>query len=113
MKLFTYEQEKKITQDILKLLDGVPYMTAEKILDEVKADAYRNSYVDFDPKVEVEVNLSTKKIEELSELLNGATAFIEKIREKYLDDETNEKSADFEQFTNRLQKLISANTESQ
>ena len=69
MTAVTFETEKKIAQDILKLLDGVPYCSAQRILDIVTQDAYENSFVEITPIKTCEVNLSTKKLDELIGLI--------------------------------------------
>jgi len=60
MTTLTYEKEKEIAQEILKLLDGVPCSAAERIIDIVTKNASQNSYIELKPIQTCEVTL--KKI---------------------------------------------------
>ncbi len=53
----------------MKLLDGLPYSSAKKIIDNVSKDIFEGAYVELKPLQTFEVGLSTKKLDELIKLL--------------------------------------------
>lgn len=69
MKTLTYESEKEIARDILKLLDGLPYSGAKRIIETVSRDIFEGSYVELKPFQTLQVSLGTEKMDELIGLM--------------------------------------------
>lgn len=61
MKRWSYSEQQKTVQKILKMLDGLDYESAKSIVDSVSHNIFKNAYVEitgFEQKIVVEYDAS-------------------------------------------------------
>ena len=103
MKRWSYSEQQKTVQKILKMLDGLDYESAKNIIDSVAHNIFKNAYVEitgFEQKIVLEYDASR--------LEKQFKEFTEDIIKKYggIDEDEDAKEKKFDEFVAKLQALM-------